>query len=219
MNRRLVGALALLVCLGGCATPPGKVNPTLFGRTPAVAESPVQGRVALLAQPQVRFVGGMGDWLSAAEAHAILPVGHIAEQAMLLALNDAVRGGGNQVDAMPLAGSGFSATLAIDLVRMEHRSRLLWMIPIPYPPFLIGDSEITSQLSIDISLLDNLGRTVWTRTYDSGALLWKRPSFWSMETSDEGLTRMAHESAWRLSREAVRDLREWLVERGRPRAL
>jgi hypothetical protein len=85
---------------------------------------------------------------------------------------------------------------------------------------VIGDSEIGARLSFDLSLLDAQGRSVWTRSYDSGHEIYKRPSFWSHERAPDGLVRMAHEAAWRLAQQAIADLRDWIAtERNKPREL
>jgi hypothetical protein len=97
---------------------------------------------------------------------------------------------------------------------MEHHIKRLWVIPLPYFP--IERYEFTARLSMEASLLDAQGRTVWTRHYDSGSVIWEpRSGTWF---ADER-SRISHEFAWQLAHRAARDLREWLVERGRPRQL
>jgi hypothetical protein len=148
-----------------------------------------------------------------------LPIGGIVEQAVLAALRDAVQGGVQPVDALPRPGTGFDATLVIEAVRAGYHRRLRWLLPMPPPLFMIGDSEVEARLAFDLSMLDAQGRTVWTRTYDSGGEIVKRPSVWHSETAD-ALVSLAHETAWRLSQQVVSDLRDWLaVERNKPREL
>lgn len=222
MSRRsawLVGLVVLAALAGGCATKyEGAFNPALFPRVPAAAESRAPGRVALLVQPPVQ--GQVHEGVKNPATGVRLPVGQIVEQALLAAALDALRGGVERVPQVPPAGAGFDATLVIEAVRADHHSQLSWLIPIPVYPFLIGDTNFYAQLAFDLSLLDAAGRTVWTRTYDSGREIYKRPSFWSNEKLPDGFLRMAHEAAWRLSQQAMTDLRDWLaVERRKPREL
>jgi hypothetical protein len=108
----------------------------------------------------------------------------------------------------------------IEAVRVTHTDKLSWLLPMPVFPFVVGDRDAFSQLAFDLSLIDGEGRTVWTRSYDGGAELLKRPSFWSNEPVPVGMTRMAHETAWRLSQQVVTDLRDWQAgERNKPREL
>jgi len=131
-----------------------------------------------------------------------------------------LQGGAQRVNEAPAAGTGFAATLVIEAVRVEHDSKLLWIMPLPVYPYLIGDSAAYAQLAFDLRVLDAQGRPVWTRTYDSGREIYKRPALLRSETLPVGLVRMAHESAWRLSQQVVVDLRDALAaERSRPREL
>jgi len=135
-------------------------------------------------------------------------------------LGDALDGGVQPVEAVPPPGIGFSATLVVDAVRAECRRRTLWLIPMPPPLFVLAGQEVVTRLAFDLRLVDGQGHTVWTRTYDSGSEAVKRASFWSPEATPDGLVRMAHEAAGRLSQQAVSDLRDWLVvERSKPREL
>jgi len=216
---RLVGLLALLAVSVGCASKyEGAFNPALFPRGAVAADSRTPGRVALLVRPQVQDV--VHEGVDAPASGVRLPVGRIVEEAMRAAVGDALRGGVQRMNEVPMAGAGLDATLVIEAVRVGHDDKLLWIVPIPVFPFVMGDKDIYAQLAFDLSLLDAQGRAVWTRSYDGGRELYKRPSFWSSERLPVGLVRMAHETAWRLSQEAVGDLREWLeAERIKPREL
>jgi hypothetical protein len=138
-----------------------------------------------------------------------------------MALADALRGGAQRVIEVPAANAGFAATLMIEAVRVEHGSeRSGGVIVVPVRPFLAPEWSFFVHLAFDLRLLDAQGRTVWTRTCDGGCEVWKRPSFWSTEQLPAGMVRIAHEAAWRLSQQAVGDLRDWLAaERSKPREL
>jgi hypothetical protein len=83
----------------------------------------------------------------------------------------------------------------------------------------VGDAEYDEQLAFDITVLDPRGRVVWTRTYDDGRQIWQH-SWTDQGKAPDGLLRLTHEAAWRLSQKVVRDLREWVEgERMRPRSL
>jgi len=118
------------------------------------------------------------------------------------------------------AAGRYQATLAVDAVRFELRQRLLWYVPVS---LLTGISKYESSalLALDLSLFNAQGRAAWARTYsdDAGRLTWTSPPTDS-ESLPEGITRLAHEAAWRLSQQATRDLRDWLeAERAKPRKL
>jgi hypothetical protein len=144
----------------------------------------------------------------------------IVEQALLAALAEDLQGGADRVDAVPAAGGRYHATLAVDAVRVEHRQRLVWYLPLS---LLAGVSKFESSilLSLDLTLFDAQGQPVWTRAYsdDAGRFEWTTPSM-DPEAIFQGITRLAHEAAWRVSQQAAHDLREWLeTERARPRKL
>jgi len=67
-------------------------------------------------------------------------------------------------------------------------------------------------------LLDRSGEVRWSRSYDSGRELWKRPGPFSGKYEDpaRGVQRIAHEQALRLLRQAARDLHRWLDAERRP---
>ena len=220
MIARLGLPLALLLALlAGCATPllVGP-NPALFPRSAEASAGQVAGRVALWVPVQVAATENHSERLLGAGSNLHLPVGRIVEQAARLALGDALRGGVQPVDALPPAGGGVSATLVFDGVHCVDRVRLLWLLPVPILG-IIGETEIDVQLTFELRLHDAQGRNVWTRSYDSGRVVWKHPAG-SSESAEAGIVRLAHEAAWRLSQQAVTDLRDWLVsERGKPREL
>ena len=222
MNPRnwLIPSLVLAVALGGCASPAlVAVDPALFARASVDAENQTVGRVALLVPPQVAGTLYQAEWLGGGVAADMrLPIGQIVEQAALAAIGDGLRGGVQRVVAAPPANDGFSGTLVIDAVRFEYSVRVLWLLPVPVLG-MIGETESGARLSFDVTLLDTQGRNVWTRTFDTNREVWKRPQN-GRESPKEGVVRLAHEAAWRLSQQAVRDLREWVdAERMRPRSL
>jgi hypothetical protein len=223
MNRhtaRLVGLLVLLALWGGCAsTDEGAPNPALFPRAAVAPENRTPGRVAVLVRPHVPAM--VHEIPSSLDAGVRLQVGRIVEESVVTALSDVLRGGALRLNEVPVANPGFAATLVIEAVRAEHGSeRTGGVIVVPVLPFLAPEFNFYAHLAFDLSLLDAQGRAVWTRTYDGGHEIWHRPSFWSAEKLPAGMVRMAHETAWRLSQQAVGDLREWLeAERIKPREL
>jgi len=217
--RRWLPLALLLVLLAGCAAPlQVGPDPALFPRSAEATAGKVTGRVALWVPAQVAAAENRSERVLGAGSNLHVPVGRIVEQAARLALGDALSGGVQPVDALPPAGAGVSATLVFDSVRCVDRVRLLWLLPVPYLG-VIGDTEIDVQLTFDVRLLDAQGRSVWTRSYDGGRVVWKRPSG-SSESADAGIVRLAHEAAWHLSQQAATDLRDWLAaERSKPREL
>jgi hypothetical protein len=212
-RRRLCGAAfaALVPALQvGCALPPPPPptpippNAKLFARAPAPAAPRTRGRVALLAKPDVRSATKVT--LSYLQA---LQVGAMVEQALVLALDEGLQGGVQQVAAMPPAGSAFDAVLELRWVQLEFRQHA-------FPPRTVG-------LDFDLALLDGRGRTAWSKIYHDAKdyplgeqLTLVDPGETAMETE----VRLAHEAAWRLAQQVLRDLREWLeAERLRPREL
>lgn len=216
MRRRDLWSFTLLAAAGvsgGCAAPPSliAVNPALFGRGPVDPGTQVAGRVAVLVPKQV--VGQV------AEGDPRVPIGQIVAQAALGAVGDTFAGGAQPVTTVPRDGDGFAATLVIDAIRCKYEVRLLWLLPTPIPfmPF-IGDSEMGMSLAMDVRLMDRQGRQVWSRSYDSGREVWVHEPMTPIP-SDLTST-LAHSLAWRLSRQAASELREWLAEeRSKPRDL
>jgi hypothetical protein len=227
MNRFRAGLIALLALLGGCAAPApheAAVNLALFAPAASAPDSRHPGRVAMLMPPQVQGTVYLGEKLIGYPSDSRqlrIPSGRIVEQAALTALGDALPGQVEQVSAPPASSDGFKATLVIDAVRFEYHERVQMVLPllIPVVGTLIVISEVDTRLAFDLRLLDAQGHTVLTRTYDGGREIWKAPPE-TFEWSADGIVRLAHEAAWRLAQQAVRDLRDWLeAERIRPREL
>ena len=219
MRRRtaLLGIAPSIVLLYGCASVrEAQLNTGLFPRNTTETESRAPGRVALLLQPAVKDMVHQGDDGPAKRMR--LPIGRIVAQAMLTSADEAFAGGAERVDEPAPAGAGFGATLVIQAARVSYHSRLLWFLPLPVLGGA-GDSEFDAQLALDVSLLDAQGRVVWTHSYDSGRQIWEH-SFGEQALVQDGLLRLTHEMAWRLSQQAVRELRDWMeAERMRPRVL
>jgi hypothetical protein len=211
-----IAAVLYLLLLGGCATTyEGQFDPALFDRGVASApENRIPGRVALVVPTDLQVtVVQIGRQM---RLHAV----SIVEQTLMAALADDLQAGADRVDAVPASGGRYQATLAVDAVRVEHRQRLLWYVPLS---LLTGISKFESSilLTLDLTLFDAHGQPVWTRAYSDGAgrFEWTVPSM-DAEAIIQGVTRLTHEAAWRLSRQAARDLRDWLeAERAKPRKL
>ena len=175
--------------------------------------------MALVVPPQVH------DKSVEVEKRIRLQAGAIVEQALLAASGDGAQRGIHRVNEPLPANAAFSATLVIQAVRFGYEQHIVWLVPVPLPimPFTITKREASTQLSFDLSLLDAQGRPVWTRTYADrdGSFVWiEPPESKDSERWPHGLGRLAHEAAWRLSQQALRDLREWLAEeRMKPRQL
>lgn len=214
--KQRVAALLCLLLLGGCATTyEGQFDPALFDRGAASApEQRMPGRVALLVPTETQVtVVQIGRQMR-------LHAASIVEQSLLAALGEDLQGGADRVDAVPAAGGRYQATLAVDAVRVEHRQRLVWYLPLS---LLAGVSKFESSitLTLDLTLFDAQGQPVWTQAYIDGAgrFEWKNPSM-DVEAIIQGITRLVHQAAWRLSQQASHDLRDWLeAERARPRKL
>lgn len=213
MRRRALCSAALAAAVPslqiGCAMPPPPPptpippNPKLFTRAPAAAGLRTRGRVALLAKPDVRSTTKMVAVLFA------LQIGPMVEQALLLALDEGLQGGVQQVGAMPPAGSAFDAVLELRWVQLDLRQHA-------YPPRTVA-------LDFELRVLDGQGRTAWSTIYHDAKdypfgeqLTLVEPGETAMDTE----VRLAHEAAWRLAQQVLRDLRAWLkTDRLRPRQL
>jgi hypothetical protein len=214
-------AVAMFAMFGGCATPAlPEISPdaSLFEHDASAPENRALRRVALAAPPQVR------DKTVEVANRIRLKAGAIVEQALLAASGDSAQGGVQLVHVPLSADAQFSATLVIQAVRFDYEEHLVWLVPIPLPVvgFAITKREASTQLGFDLTLLDAQARPVWTRTYadSAGHFVWIDPPEGKDERWPHGIGRLAHEAAWRLSQQALRDLREWLAEeRMKPRQL
>lgn len=209
-RRRGAAFVALLLAvLGGCAVvppPPQPIapQPELFGRPAEPIERKAPGRVALLVESEAAATATRMP-----QALFALQTGAMVEQALRLALVDGLQGGVAVVGAVPPAGSGFDATLALRWVQLDFRNH-------PVPPRTVN-------LSFETVLFDARGRSAWTRIYQDDkdyALSERLFLVGPGETTHAAEVRLAHEAAWRLAQQVLRDLREWLAkERARPREL
>jgi hypothetical protein len=213
----LLTLMLWLALLPGCATRREMpVDEALFPRAPVAPDSRAVGRVAVLVQPTVRDMVHEGEEGPAAGMR--IPIGRIVTEAMLASAGDIFAGGAQRIEASSAADARYVATLTVQSVRVMYHFHILWFIPIP--PFNgVGDAEYDEQLAFDITVHDPQGRVVWTRTYDDGRQIWQH-SWTNKAKASEGLLRITHEAAWRLSQKVMDDLREWVEgERMRPRSL
>lgn len=200
----LFGVVLSLQC--GCAAPSPIVkppNPSLFPRTPVVTDTKTPGRIALLVPPEVQ-----ATWASIAPKSDFvrLQTGLMVEHALLLALGDGLQGGVQSVTAPPPQNSGFDGTLVLQSVLLEYRFGW-WFLPTP--------GVTSTWLAFELKAVDAHGRTAWTRLFHENR---DYPYLEGLLDYSEGGThtqlRLAHEAAWRLAEQVLRDLREWL-ETGR----
>lgn len=211
--------IAFAAGLAGCAAPPAVVNPAWFRPMADVAEPKLPGSATLVVPPQVAATPCRTVRPLAGEAPTpSRPIGRIAQQALRQALEAAFRDGVTVQDAPPADRTDPATVLLIDAVACRDRTQILWVLPVPVLG-LVGDHLTEVQVQLDVRALDEHGTLRWQRRFDSGWVTWKPPRPLS-EAVDVGLTRMAHELAWQLARQAVDDLRmQMREERARRREL
>ena len=211
----LLTLMLSVALLSGCASRREMpLDVALFPSTPAAPDTRAPGRVAVLLRPAVKDLVHEGEDGPARGMR--IPIGRIVAQAMLASAGEVFAGGVERLEAAAGDDTRYTATLIVQSVRVSYHSHLLWMIPLPGGA---GDFEFDAQLAIDVTVLDPQGRVVWTRTYDYGRLVWKH-EWLDQAKAPDGLLRMTHEAAWRLSQQALLDVREWAErERIRPRSL
>ena len=217
MRRSLLLLLPMLWLTAGCATRRDMpLDLTLFPTATVLPESQTPGRVAIRMQPAVQDLVHEGEDGPARRMR--IPIGQIVTQALLTSASEAFAGGAERLATSSAVDTRFVATLSVQSARASYHSHLLWFIPLGFLG-AASDFELDSQLALDISLLDAGGRVVWTRSYDDGPRIWHHEWF-EMAVAPDGLMRMTHEAAWRISQRVMHDLREWAeVERTRPRTL
>ena len=212
-RRRLCGA-ALGACAAamapGCAMPPPPPprtiapQPRLFAGEAAGSGPSTRGRVALRVTPEVRSL----QTGTVALPYA-LRSGAMVEQALALALGDGLQGGVQLLDPASPAGSGFDAVLELRWVQLEF-------MPHAYPPRTVA-------LSFDSKVDDTAGRTAWSRIYHDARIYPMSEQLYLVAPGENSLdaeVRLAHEAAWRLAQQVLRDLRQWLAtERMKEREL
>jgi hypothetical protein len=199
--------MSAFLALTGCATKPVEPDPALFPRSTSPAQGPVGGRLALVIGPEV--ASSVGQWkrplLSDVPAPSV-PIGRIVERA------------GQEVLASDATGAGPGLTLVVDSASCVLEGHVRWLLPVPFVG-VIGDSSTDVRVMMALRLLDEEGRTLLERIYDSGRQV--LPSqYGGREGPGQAVVRLAHEGAWQLWLQAAADLRHWLAaERARPREL
>jgi hypothetical protein len=205
----------LLLLLGGCAWSGFDItaNPARVPASATAPDSRTPGRIALVVPEQVQRT------VIEVQPKIRLHAGAIVEQAARVALMGGLTDGVAVGQDVPPADAGYDGTLKVDVVLVEYKQRVLWFIP---TSLLAGITRYESsvRLSFEASLLDAKGRVIWTRAYSEvGRETWSQPSMetYAMLKAIEAAT---HDVAWRLSREATKDVRAWLqAERAKPRDL
>lgn len=218
--RLLLTLSALLVA--GCATVyEGKLDPTLFLRSPASVGTKLNGQVVLIADvalTQFKYERAKGL------QKLVIPVGPIVEAAAVAALSDEF---GRSVAQYPSPEAAIDANRSVTQltlvvprpVQFEHHDEYL---PLITPWFVIPiNVRQDVRLIVDWQVLDANGKLRWTKRYDSGDV--KLPF---NRTDDRDIkpehyfAHLAHEAAYTLMRQAAQDVRDWIEsERLRERVL
>lgn len=215
--------LLLTLVATGCATrTEAPVDAALFARQPAPAERRLPGRVALWMPPQPTHTVEAKTLLEAVR----VPIGRIVEEATMAALRDAMQGGAVLLKDPPTPGSGSGVTLVVEAVQLTLKEQTEAELG-PVPPFVFPARVTYGQLALEMSLLDDRGRKLWTRRYDAGRERWFPPAVWTTPPAPwttlpqtYTIMRRSHEAAWLLAQQAAKDVRDWLAaDRGRPRDL
>lgn len=209
---RIVLCLAALALVGCETVRVVDVDVARFAtqpRSPETAATPLPGRVALVMPPVILDARVTGDRLSGALPTRLQwPAGRLVATALLQVLERHFSAGAQRLDVAP--DSSFAAVLRVTEVALKDDESLRYLIPVPIPGILfITDSDTSLQLSFELQMLDERGRPLWTRRYDSGRVLWQRPPR-ARELPADGLVRLAHDTALQLAEQAGQDVRAWL---------
>ena len=218
-----IGLCLASLALAGCETVRVvEVDGARLAPPPMSAGTPetrLLGRVALVMPPAVLQAQATGDRLRGAQPTRLQwPVGRLVAAALLQALEVHFSAGVQQLDGAP--DGGFAAVLRVTEVALSDDESLRYFIPVPIPGVLfLTDSDTSLQMSFELQMLDERGRPLWTRRYDSGRVLWQRLPH-TRELPTDGLVRVAHDTARQLAEQAARDVRAWVQsERMKPRQL
>jgi len=217
-----VWVLIALLALAGCASAPdmARVDPGLFPRQPT-AQGAFDGQVPLLTDPTALQTTVVGERLSSL-VQVQVPIGRIVHEASLAAFADAFRGGVQSIDRIGSEPAPLrSPIVAVKVANYVYRDRLLYFIPLGQ--FVIEKWQLDVEIAAELRLLDAEGIVLWSAAYDSGIQIYDPPPFSFSEPREsrlEGLTRLTHETAYKLMQQAARDVGEWLRnERLRERPL
>ena len=199
------------------------LDPGLFARQ-AGGQVAFDGQATLLADPAELKTTVVGERLSSL-VQAQVPIGRIVHEAALAAFADAFRGGVQSIDRIGSEPAPRqSPIVAVRVVNYVYRDRLLYLIPLPLPGLpMIEKRQLDVQIVADLRLLDAAGIVLWSGVYDSGIQIYDPPPgpfSWARESRLDGLTRLTHQTAYRLMQQVARDVGEWQRnERLRERAL
>ena len=209
-----------------------KADPALFKVEALAPDARLPMKLALLVPPTVPGAWALlpyspGAWMTGRKdvetpVQRRMQTAMIVEAALRKSLAAALQGELKTVSSMPIQGDSVDGILELVSVQFDYDERRLTWFPIPIPflgGLVIGQFEASARLSLQLRLVDALGRQVWTRNYDDGS----RTSVWDYPGSSDwraGIQLVAHEAAWRLSQQVLRDLRDWqATERTKPRVM
>ncbi len=212
-RRQFLLDAALLVAVSGCAAPyQPRVDAAFFPSRTAPDAPRWPGRVAVVV-PATRADQVKVEWRM---TNLKVPVAAIVEAAVVGAFDAAFEGGAVRLDAAPGKDHVYDATVVLTKVLGALTMRMSFFLPLPYIGGAAYDHLL--QVGFELQLADAAGKTLLTRTYDTGA-----PAPVSLHGSPDiahAMTRAAHEWAWRLASRAARECGDWLqAERAKLRML
>ncbi|MBK7592713.1 MAG: hypothetical protein IPI40_03975 [Betaproteobacteria bacterium] len=210
----------------GCATVyEGKLDSTLFLRSPASLDTNVNAQIAVVAD--VALTQFKYEREKRGQPRLVIPVGQVVEAAACAAMSDVFGRSVVQYSSPEAAVEANRSTPQLTLVAPRpvtfelHDESVPFLLPIPYMFLMPISTRQDVRLIVDWQVLGSDGRLLWTKRYDSGdvTLPFKRT-----DDRDSKLeyyfVHLTHEAAYTLMHQAAQDVRKWFeAERLRERVL
>lgn len=195
----------LAALLGGCA-PIATYNAAYITppSTPEAAKLPGKALIyTTKADDDTPWAGRPTSFTGSATTLTI-PLGLITREIAATVFGDSFRDGAIKANALPGAAGGYRVIVQPKVSAFSYEYNQLKNVGFAITPTVV--------LTLEVAVLDNAGKTINQRRYDSGTV--EMPAYFMSGSPGEEIGKAAHKAVFDLMVVAARDVRELLRLRG-----
>jgi hypothetical protein len=201
LNKFIFLVFAPLV-LGGCSFQ-GGLNTTYYqyAAHAYTTKIPGKGAIEMSAADQKETFTGKPTSFTGGGSTLTLPLGQITMEAAKLAFNDVFTQGVQVVESVPT--QGYVATIRPKVTQYSYEYNQLKNVGFAITP--------TAVLTLDVTLRDGAGQTVWQKKFESG--VYEGPAYMMSGSPGEEISKTTHRAIMKVMQDAADEVQKEMVVR------